>query len=396
MGYSIDLWVEYLLRFSHLVAGIYWIGSSFYFIWLDSAFQPPIVPKHNVDGEVFMLHGGFYYQVEKRKIAPGQIPDRLHWFRWEATFTWLTGFALLIFVYYLKGASLLIDSRIHELTQMQAIAISLATILIAWIGYDLIWNKKLIRSNTLSTLLSVVFFTAVIGSNFQLFSGRGAFIQTGVIFGTLMLLNVWVRILPGQARMLTDAKAGKIPDYSESLKSKLRSVHNTYFIFPVLFIMLSNHYSTVTNHPFNYILLIIIAISGAMARHAMVTKRPVDRLALIPTSIGILALVFITAKNPTVHSENDETSNIANAIAYSKIKPIIQSRCLRCHSTKNTDQAFREAPKGIIFESENQLIGLKNQIRQQTINSRAMPLGNLTQMTEEERLMLKNYLDGIE
>ena len=261
MEMSLHLWLEYLLRFAHLIAGIAWIGSSFYFIWLDSSFESPKVPRHNVEGELFMVHGGFYYQVEKRKIYPGELPEKLHWFKWEATLTWVTGFLLLIVLYYLKGASLLVSNEVRSMSQLHAVGMSLGLIVLSWLIYDFLWNDKFIRSKTLSGIISIPYFAGLIYLNTLLFSGRGAFIQTGAVFGSLMLLNVWIRILPGQSKMIRDAQAGKVPDYSMSLKSKTRSVHNTYFIFPALFIMLSNHYGTLYNHRLNALILIILSIS---------------------------------------------------------------------------------------------------------------------------------------
>ena len=163
---SIDIWIEYILRFSHLVAGIAWIGSSFYFIWLDSSFEAPDVPRRNVEGELFMVHGGFYYQVEKRKIFPGELPKVLHWFKWEATLTWITGFLLFIFMYYLNGASLLIDPSIAQITQMQAIGLSLGIIILSWLIYDLIWHVNLVKNKIISLILSVIYFSILIFSKY--------------------------------------------------------------------------------------------------------------------------------------------------------------------------------------------------------------------------------------
>jgi uncharacterized membrane protein len=356
-------------------------------MWLDSAFVPPESARKNVEGELFMVHGGFYYQVEKRKIYPGELPKILHWFKWEATLTWLTGFSLLIALYYLRGASLLIDPSIQSLSQGQAVLFSVFIIAFSWFVYDLLWNAKLIPSKAVSVILSVLFFTGVILFNFKIFSGRGAFIQTGAIFGTLMLLNVWIRILPGQTKMIKDAQAGKIPDYSVSLKSKVRSVHNTYFTFPVLFIMLSNHYPAIYNSPVNVWLLIGLAVSGALVRHAMVTKVPRERWTLLPASIGLAALVFTTAQPPI---ENPLIS--AQHVEFQQVNSIISMRCLACHSSNPTDDVFKAAPKGLIFESEAQIRAVAENIFQQVVVGKTMPLANKTQMTEEERSVLAQWL----
>ena len=389
MEFSLNLWLEYLIRFSHLVAGIAWIGSSFYFIWLDGAFTPPEKPRHNVDGEVFMVHGGFYYQVEKRKIYPGELPKVLHWFKWEATLTWITGFLLLIVLYYLRGASLLIDPVVSPFTQGQAVGVSLALLVGSWLIYDLIWHPEWMKNKTLNTLLSVVFFTGLIYINTRLFSGRGAFIQTGAAFGSMMILNVWIRILPGQRKMLKDAEEGRVPDYSIGLKSKTRSVHNTYFIFPVLFIMLSNHYSGVTSHSLNWLLLIVLSVSGAMTRHAMVTKNAVERWLLVPAAAGLVALVWMT---------RIETPQLASAdlpaVTYAQVRPIFENRCLACHAAQPTDELFKIPPAGAVFETEAQAMAYKDKIYQRVVVEKNMPFSNKTGISDQERELIGRWVQS--
>lgn len=384
MEMSLDLWLEYLLRFSHLVAGIAWVGSSFYFIWLDSSFTAPSVPRRNVDGELFMVHGGFYYQVEKRKIYPGEMPQTLHWFKWEATLTWVTGFLLFIVLYFFRGASLLIDSSRSPWTPIQAIGLSLGAIVASWVIYDLIWKK--VTFKWLASTLSLGFFAALIFLLTQTFSGRGAFILTGAIFGTLMLMNVWMRILPGQIKMLKAAQSGQIPDYSVSLKAKVRSVHNTYFIFPVLFIMLSNHYPLIYNHAFNWLLLMILAVSGALVRHAMVTNKAMERWTLAPAALGLLALVFITAVSPQVGGAGPQP------VSFSQVQNVVQHRCLSCHSSFNTDESYHQAPRGLLFESESQIRAHGEKIYLHVVLARSMPLGNKTAMSEDERQVVGQWL----
>lgn len=387
MEASLDLWVEYLLRFSHLVAGISWIGSSFYFIWLDSSFETPQQPRHNVEGEVFMVHGGFYYQVDKKKIAPNELPKNLHWFKWEATLTFITGFLLFFYLYFLNDAALLIDKSVFDFSQIEAIVFSMIMIFGSWFIYDLVFHPDFLKNDLISNLIIIPFFIGVIYGASLLFSPRGAFLIVGVVMGTCMLLNVWVRILPGQSRMYNDAVAGKVPDYSESLKSKSRSVHNTYFIFPVLFIMLSNHYPSIYNHEHATIILMILTISGAMVRRVMVTKNTKERWLLLPAALGMLALVFITAQAPKLVEIKKDY------IEYSEIAPIIQARCLSCHATKNTDDVFKVAQKGIILESRELLLKHKKKVIEQAITGKVMPLGNKTGMTETERALLYKFLN---
>jgi uncharacterized membrane protein len=388
MEMSLHLWLEYVLRFSHLVAGIAWIGSSFYFIWMDGSFEAPETPRRNVEGELFMVHGGFYYQVEKRKIFPGELPKVLHWFKWEATLTVVTGFLLFIVLYFLRGASLLIDTQTLALTQWQAIGFSLAVILFSWLIYDqLIWNVRLFDKKKISAFLSAIFFSGLIYGLTRTFSGRGAFILTGAVMGTMMLLNVWVRILPGQAKMIREAQAGQVPDYSVSLKSKMRSVHNTYFIFPVLFIMLSNHYPTVYNHHWNWLLLIALGVSGALTRHAMVTKNPVERWTLLPAAMGLGALVYMTAAVPSVASLENQPR-----LEFSAVHAIIRTRCLQCHGTHPTDDIWHTPPNGVVLESELQFRERADKVQLHVVVAKSMPLGNKTGMTDEERAVVARWL----
>ena len=385
---SLDLWIEYILRFAHLVAGISWIGSSFYFIWLDSAFEPPETARKNVDGEVFMVHGGFYYQVDKRRIYPGELPKTMHWFKWEATLTFITGFMLFGYLYFLNDASLLVNKNILDLSQFQAILLSLGLIATIWFIYDFLFHPDFELSNKLKNIIALGLSALFIYGVTFLFSGRGSYIIVGVTYGTCMLLNVWVRILPGQAQMIKDAENGKVPDYSVGKKSKSRSVHNTYFIFPVLFIMLSNHYPSIYNHEYNWLLLMIIMVAGAMTRQAMITKNPKERLLVLPAAIGILALVVISSKKPELVKIDDKS------ISYSDVQGIVQNRCLSCHANKNTDDIFTVAPKGLILETEEQIYTNRVKILSQ-VESGVMPFSNKTEMTDIERAKLVKYLKDL-
>lgn len=387
---SLYTWIEYLIRFSHLVAGIAWIGSSFYFIWLDSSFEPPAIARKNVEGELFMVHGGFYYQVEKRKIWPNELPKTLHWFKWEATLTVLTGYLLLIWLYYLQGASLLVKAG-SGLNQTSAIALSLAIIAAGWILYDSLW--KFIENKFSSTLLTAAFIVGFIFLNLNLFSARGAFIQTGAMLGTMMLLNVWVRILPGQKKMIADAEKGLIPDTSFSVKAKTRSVHNTYFTFPVLLIMLSNHYPSIYNHPHNGLLLLGLGLAGAMIRHAMVTKVVRQRWILIPAIFVLALTIFIevNGRNKLLGLSSDARQSPPD---FSEVYAVFEKRCHACHGEHPTDDIFKEPPKGIILQTREQIELLKDKIYQQVVVGQTMPLANKTQITDEERALIGAWIQS--
>ncbi|NUM89307.1 MAG: urate hydroxylase PuuD, partial [Bdellovibrionales bacterium] len=300
----------------------------------------------------------------------------------EATLTWATGIVLLGVLYFLKGASLLVDPSVMALSQGQAVGLALGLIAGSWLVYDLLWNPRVPKP--VSTVVSVIFFGVLIWGLAQMFSGRGAFIMTGAIFGSLMLANVWMRILPGQGKMLREAQEGRVPDYSVGLKSKTRSVHNTYFTFPVLFIMLSNHYPQIYNHRWNWLLLIVLGVSGALTRHAMVTKRPVERWTLFPAAMGLAALVMATGQG-AVGAAGERPS-------WAEVAPVMERRCASCHSATPTDDVWKAAPLGAIFDSEASLRAKSEKVLLQVVTARTMPLGNKTAMTDEERDLVRRFL----
>jgi uncharacterized membrane protein len=240
------------------------------------------------------------------------------------------------------------------------------------------------RAKPVSAIVSLAGFGALVYGMTRVFSGRGAFILTGAILGSLMVLNVWVRILPGQRKMLREAQEGRVPDYSASLKSKTRSVHNTYFIFPVLFIMLSNHYPSLYSHRLNWLLLLLLGTAGALVRHAMVTKKPVERWVLAPAAALLLVLFKLAAPaNATL---------AAGPSDYASVRAIVERRCLACHGERPTDDVYRTPPRGVVFETEGQLRAKAPLVNLHVVVAKSMPLGNKTGMTDEERATFKRWL----
>lgn len=389
-GGNVAEWAALLVRFIHLVTGIMWIGSSFYFIWLDSAFVPPEQPRPNVDGEVFMVHGGFYYQVEKKKIAPGSLPKTLHWFKWEATFTWLTGFLLLVLVYYLTGGVYLIDPRVSSLTTGQASHLGMALIFGGWLAYDLLWRSPLgTRVPLLASLLSIGLAGAAVWLTTHTLSGRAAYIHIGALFGTLMVLNVWVHILPAQRKMLAQAQAGQTPDYSLGLKGKRRSVHNTYMTFPVLFIMLSNHFPSTYNHPQNWFVLILIIVAGALSRHVMVTKVAAERFLAIPAAATLFLLMYLTG--PGAKAAELRKLAAGPSVSFASVRGILAERCLPCHSEHPTDDIFKVAPNGAMFDTPARVAQSAAKIHERVYVLRNMPLANKTHLTDDERTLIGRW-----
>src|SRR6266496_6728787 len=277
-------WANLLLRWTHFIAGIAWIGSSFYFIWLDRALTKPEHEKPGVEGDLWMVHSGGFYQVEKRRPGPGEVPAVLHWFKWEAMFTWITGISLLVLLYYLSGAYLL-DPSVSKIGRGAATLLGIGLLVTGWLVYDWLWRSKLPAA--VATTVSVVLFVAVTVLFCRLLSGRAAYMHVGALLGTVMVANVWMRILPAQREMIAATAAGRQPDLTLGEQAKRRSVHNSYMTFPVLFIMLSNHYPATYGAPSRALVLVLLMLAGGAARHAMIGKGPSRVWA---AAMGVLGL----------------------------------------------------------------------------------------------------------
>lgn len=386
-------WLALVLRWLHLIAGISWIGSSFYFMWLDSAIAKPETAKPGVEGELWMVHSGGFYQVEKRLIAPGGMPKTLHWFKWEAAFTWLTGILLLSVVYYMTGGVYLLDSNISaDITPSMASALGIGLLIVTWFAYDLLWNSSLAKKY--SAAATGLCYGALIGICYGLchvLSGRAAFIHVGAMFGTLMVLNVWVRILPAQQKMIDATQEGRTPDYSLGMAAKRRSVHNSYMTFPVLFIMLSNHYPMTYANSWNWAMLLLLIMVGAAVRHAMIATNGSGRWALLPAVVIFATLVVSTA--PTPPPPPSVSYATGPAVSFVQARAVITTRCTACHSAQPTDDVFKAAPNGILLDSAQKIQSLASRIRFRAVETKTMPLANKTGMTEEERVTLGRWID---
>jgi uncharacterized membrane protein len=305
VGSNFNDWLQLLLRWFHLIAGIYWIGHSFYFMWLDSNLEKAKGQGDNVTGELWMIHSGGYYQVLKHKITPGGLPELLHWFKWEAALTWLSGICLLSLVFYMSGGIYLLDSEISEISNGGAIGLGIGLLVVGWFVYDFLFKSSLAaKQPKIVTAISLVLLLGIIYALTHVISGRAAYIHVGALFGTLMVGNVWLCIIPCQKMMVNAAEAGKEIDHSLGERAKTRSVHNNYMTFPLLFIMLSNHYPGTYGHEYNWLMLIGLILFGASIRHFMNTSK---RIALLPALV-LLALMFTMTLPPSV-PEPDAVAN---------------------------------------------------------------------------------------
>jgi uncharacterized membrane protein len=388
-------WANLLIRWFHVIAGIWWIGSSLYFVWLDNSFEPPKEARDGVDGETFMVHGGFYYLVEKRRMQPGKMPEKLHWFKWEATFTWISGMMLLAVAYYFTGGgSSLIDKNVADLTVPMAVGASLALVLGCWLLYDLMWQTVGKANETVGTALSIAGLVGLAYGLTHLFSGRAAFIHFGAILGTIMVANVWIRILPGQKKMLDDAMAGRTPDYSQGKYAKVRSVHNSYMTFPVIFMMISNHYASTFGNPYNWIVILLLFILGAGIRHHQITSERGHpaRWVLVPALLSLVALFAMTMPKKATGQAAAAGKDI---VPFGKVQLIIHNRCTPCHASEPYQPGYKiaVAPKGMLLETPQQIKDQAQQIYEQSVKTKVMPFGNMTRMTQEERDTLGLWIE---
>jgi uncharacterized membrane protein len=383
-AYLLD-WANLLVRWLHLIAGIAWIGASFYFVMLDSSLAPPRRADdatRGVLGELWAVHGGGFYVSQKFPTGPKGEPlsDDLHWSKWEAYTTWLSGMALLAIVYWFGAGTYLIDRSVMALAPATAIAASIATIVAGWVVYDALC-RVLERRDTLLAALIFVFVVAVAWLLFHVFSARAAYLHVGAMMGTIMVANVFFHIIPGQKRMVAEIRAGRDPDPRPGVIGKQRSVHNTYFTLPVLFTMISNHYPMTYSHPHGWLILAVIMAAGVLIRQFFVLRHRGQVKPWLPVAgVALLAGVAIAI---APRRDIDAHANVA----FSQVRAILDQRCIACHAAQPKQEGFAQPPKGVVLETPEQVAANAARIAE-TVGSRYMPIGNLTQMTDAERAVV--------
>lgn len=374
-------WLTLLARWAHVVVGMAWIGASFYFIWLDNHLEKASDPQFA--GELYAIHGGGFYRAQKYRLAPEKLPATLHWFKWEAYWTWITGFALLVLVYYANAEVFLIDAEVMPLSQGGAIGIGLASLVAGLAVYEGLCRSPLRNSDAGLALAILVFFALVAWALAQLFSGRGAFIHFGAILGTIMAGNVAHIIIPGQRELVRAKQEGREPDVKYALAGKQRSVHNTYFTLPVIFTMISNHHATTFGHAWNWLVLIAMALAGALVRLWFVGRHKGAAPAWTLVAGLLLVGVVIVALVPRPQANLEP-------VKLEDVKRIVEQRCLNCHAEKPTLPGLAEAPKGVKLDTDERIRGQASHIRE-TVRARLMPPGNITGLTNEERVLLERW-----
>ncbi len=291
MNPTLAEWLNLTLRWMHIVAGISWIGSSFYFMWLDSHLEPANKATPNVAGHLWMVHSGGFYRVEKRYLAAGEVPSNLHWFKWEAAFTWLTGLCLLVVVYYLGG--IMVDASTSSLSEGSAAGIGVLLLVVSWLVYDQLW-VLLGNQPKIATALSCALLMGLNYGLTQIFTGRAAYLHVGAVLGTLMVANVWMRILPAQRQMIAATQKGETRDMTLAHRAKARSVHNNYVTLPVIFIMISNHFPSTYGHEYNWAVLTVLMACGAAIRHYINVQSRKALWLAVAAGIAMIALGYVT------------------------------------------------------------------------------------------------------
>jgi uncharacterized membrane protein len=385
-------WLNLIIRFAHLIVGIAWIGASFYFVWLDNHLEKPPEWKaeKGISGDLWAIHGGGFYEVAKYKLAPPTIPTTLHWFKWEAYTTWITGFLLLSLMFYVGAESYLIDPRVKDLTQWQAISLGLGSIVIGVGSYELLVRTKLKDHGLVLALILFVITTALSYGLTQVFSARGAYMHMGAILGTIMAGNVFFGIMPSQRALVKAVEEGSKPDSKYGLNAKLRSTHNTYITLPVLFIMISNHYPITYNHSANWLVLMAIILITAAVRQYFVLRHfgKQKPMVLVGSIIATIVLAYAIAPKKIELSVEQKQQ----VVSHTQVQKIIEDRCAACHSETPTDDMFKTPQAGVIFTDIASIKQWAPRIQARVIDSKDMPFMNKTKMTDEERLTLSIWL----
>ena len=389
------LWSEMIVRWVHVIAGVAWIGSSFYFIALDLSLKPGKELPKEANGQAWQVHGGGFYNMVKYLVAPKKMPEELTWFKWEAYSTWISGMALMSLVYYGSASLYMIDLEVLDITQLQAVFLSLGGIVIGWIIYDGLCRSPLGKNDLILALAGLVFLVLLSFIYTQVFSHRGAFMQMGVTIGTMMVANVAMVIIPGQKKVVQALKAGDDPNPIYGVRGKQRSLHNNYLTLPVIFVMIGGHYPIIFATEYSWLILGLILIIGALIRHFFNTKHkglPAPYWTWLVASILALCSVllsYVGAPNNNVYEVSN--LNMTKEEIHKTAVELVIERCSSCHAREPLWEGLAFAPKGIHLETEEEVLKMANEIYWQSAASWAMPPGNIIWLEDEERVLLSDW-----
>ena len=395
LPYGLD-WLNLIVRWLHVITGIAWIGASFYFVWLDNTIRPPApgsdLAEKGVSGELWAVHGGGFYNPQKYLNAPPELPKELHWFKWEAYSTWLSGFALLTIVYYFNAQAMMVDKAVADISSWQAIGIGIGSMVLGWTVYDLLCRSKLGKHDLAFGVVMFAFLTASAYVLTKYLSGRAAYIHVGAMIGTMMVANVLMLIIPGQRKMVAAMMNGQKPDPVHGIKAKQRSVHNNYFTLPVLFIMISNHYAMTYRHEHAWAVLAAIMAAGVLIRHFFNLRHKGRVEWRYPVAAIAMLLAVAIAIAPPARVAAAPTAD--TAAQFAKVQAIVDQRCVSCHAQQPTQPGFAAAPAGIMLHTEALVRQNAAKIYEQSVTLKAMPIANLTNMTEAERAQVAAWFEA--
>ena len=404
-------WAEFALRWLHVITAIAWIGSSFYFIALDLGLRKDKPLPEGVHGEEWQVHGGGFYHIQKYLVAPAALPEHLTWFKWESYATWLSGFALMAVVYYLGADLYLVDLEKAELPIWAAIGVSLGVLAVGWLGYDLLCKSPLGQRSTLLMLALYLLLVVMAYLLDQIFTGRAAFLHLGAVTATIMSFNVLVIIIPNQRIVVADLKAGRVPDARYGQIAKQRSTHNNYLTLPVIFFMLSNHYPLAHSSAYSWVIAALVFLLGVSIRHYFNSRhaRQGNPVWTWAVTAALFVVIMVLSLLPAVQGsgEPDQQASrtkppsqlemtLASAAEFEEVKDIVLGRCSMCHASEPFYERVLWPPKGVILETDQQIVSQAKAIIMQSALSHAMPPANVSYMEPEERnQLLAWYQEGL-
>lgn len=392
-AYALE-WLDLLARWFHFVAGVAWIGTSLYFVWLDDRLVAPTTTQdrlQGVSGELWSVHGGGFYHNQKYPTGPAGAPltEDLHWFKWEAYSTWISGMLMLALVYWIGAGTFLIDKSVLDLRPASAIAISAGVLVAGWLVYDGLCRALARRPLTLGICI-YAFLVLASWALFHVFSARAAYLHVGAIVGTIMVANVFFVIIPGQRKMLAQIRAGEKPDPRPGIAAKTRSVHNTYFTLPVLFTMISYHYPMTYSTSYGWLVLAAIGLAGVLVRYFFILTHKNRIVPALPIAAAALLLAVAIAIAPRPNAALQASA----PVAFARVRPVFAQRCATCHSVHPTQPGFAAPPAGVLLDSPAHIAANAQRIYEQAVATSAMPLGNVTGMTARERALVGAWIAG--
>jgi len=389
-AYILD-WLNLTLRWAHIITGIAWIGSSFYFIWLDARLNvPPRDPESpEVAGDLWAVHGGGFYHSQKYKVTPAELPEPLHWFKWEAYWTWITGFLLLAVVYYTNADALLVDPAVADIDATTATVSSLLLLPAGWLLYDGLCRLGL--SGERFALLSAALVLGLCFGVSQLYGGRGAYMQIGVMLGTIMVANVWRVIIPSQKELVAAKLKREQPDARLGARAKQRSVHNNYLTLPVVFVMISPHFAFTYAHKYNWLVLFAIFVAGGLIRHYFNLRNYGRYVVALPIAAAVVGIILVAVLAPRGSGSASSGLAAIQDVSFAKVDRIIYARCVTCHSATPTHPTTSVAAGGVALDTPREIKVWSHRIFDRVVVTKTMPLANMTGMTDEERAAVERW-----